>query len=80
MSVTWIDSKFGAGCRAVIGNGLVISVEPDGISTKNGPAVPFKVTIFDASLKRRFSDRKEAKLVAEKNAKLWLIKALETFD
>lgn len=79
MSVTWIDNKYGAGCRATIGTGLIISIACN-VGTKNGPSPSFKVAIFGALLKKDFSDRNEAKQVAEAQAKLWLTNALKTFD
>lgn len=79
MSVEWVENKYGSGCRAKVGTGLFLKIEaPTG--TRDGPPPPFKVTIFEASLSRDFSDRNEAKRVAEAQAKLWLTNALKTFD
>ena len=79
MTVKWIDNKYGSGCRATVGTGLVLSIEGD-IGTRNGPPPLFKVTIFEASLRKKFAEREDAKRVAEQQAKLWLTNALKTFD
>lgn len=80
MAIEWIDSVHGSGCRAHIGTGLVLEISPDGVATRGGPAVPYVVKVFAATLSRRFPDRDDAKAAAERAARAFLSEALARME
>jgi hypothetical protein len=80
MTIVWVDAKYGQGCHAILAQGLRLLVAPDGIATRHGPPVPYRVEVFASTLQKRFTDRDEAKAFAEKAARHWLAAALKSFD
>lgn len=78
--ITWKDEGYGSACVAQIGKGLAIRVIPDGVATRNGPPVKFRVEVFEATLVPRYVDRNEAKAMAERAAKHFLTTALKALD
>lgn len=76
MAIEWTNSRHGSGCRATVGPGLHLVVEPDGVATRNGPAVPYMVRVFEATLSGRYDDIDKARAAAERAAKQWMTNAL----
>jgi hypothetical protein len=80
MAIVWVDAQYGSGCTATIVNGLNLHVKPYGVATRDCPAVPYVVTVFEATLKRKFADRGEAKTAAEGAARKFLRAAINNAE